>query len=361
MSDEFEFEAWSNTYELTKDTQALLQQKGFTSYKTLAKLDEAKVTQYFGTALQKIPGQLLMLQEAVQLFHLPAASSEVPTAQPGPSHRRDDAGDDAPVEEDNPVAKLKNGEALSAAEVAAILRTNPAVASSFNTDAGGQVPPRASPGELLCAFDPYQFGRDRFSTKKRQVADFVSSLAKSEETAVVSLGGVEFHSTATKRLQHDRLSVAQYMEGALRILRAMVLEDGIPQEQTMDYINYVIQVAVFAQAYPWMNVLAYDKVYRQEQHDLGFRWGTASPFLMTSRLQKPLNPAMDTRRRSSSSNPRPAQPKDPKSGTIICQKFNGVNGCNLVKCSYAHVCRACFAEHPEHEHKRLHYADPPKN
>ena len=67
----------------------------------------------------------------------------------------------------------------------------------------------------------------------------------------------------------------------------MVLEDGIAQEQVMDYDNYMIQVAVFAQGYPWINVLFYDKVYRkvycEEQYDLGFHWDSASLSLMTSR------------------------------------------------------------------------------
>ena len=243
------------------------------------------------------------------------------------------------------------------------MRANPSMASSFNVD-GITMQTGSTTGEALVAYDPYQFGRDRFSTKKRMVVDHISSLARSEETAVVSLGGVEFQSTTARKLQHEKLTMAQYQEGALRILRAMVLEDGIAQEQVMDYINYMIQVAVFAQGYPWINVLSYDKVYREEQYDLGFRWGTASPFLMTSRLQRPLTSShtQDNKKKgqaSANKTTATAQPRDPKTGNIICQKFNGVNGCSLPRCSYAHVCRSCFADHPEHQHKRG--SEQPKN
>ena len=194
-------------------------------------------------------------------------------------------------------------------------------------------------------YDPYQFGRDTFSTKKRHVVDFISSLCRTEETASVTLGGVEFKSTATRKLQHEKLTAPQYMEGALRILRAMVIEDGINLEYSMDYVNYLIQVAVFAQSFNWTNVLSYDKDYRQEQHELGFKWGRGSPVLMTSRLQRPVaSPSIDVRKKSAAN--KTPQPRDPKSGIIMSEIKCRVNRCQLPNCRYAHVCHTCFADHP---------------
>ena len=62
------------------------------------------------------------------------------------------------------------------------------------------------------------------------------------------------------------------MEGALRLLHAMVLEDNISQQHTMDYSSIIMEKAdgvlvVFAQTFRWSFVLQYDKDYRLEQHD----------------------------------------------------------------------------------------------
>ena len=107
----------------------------------------------------------------------------------------------------------------------------------------------------------------------------------------MNLGGIEFRSTAARKPQHDRLSMSQYMEGSLRLLRAIILGDGASTEHIMDYINYMVQVAVFSQTYAWHSVLAYDIEYRAQQQDLGFRWGTGSAFLMSSHQQSAHLPA----------------------------------------------------------------------
>ena len=126
----------------------------------------------------------------------------------------------------------------------------------------------------------------------------------------------------------------------------MVLQNGANLDQVMDYLNYLLQVAVFAQSFALPNVLGYDKVYRKEQARLGFRWGTSSLFLMTSQLQKPAQPFTET-----STTRKATQAKDPKSGKTICLKFNGYNRCQLKACQFAHVCRACYEDHPEVQHK----------
>ena len=108
------------------------------------------------------------------------------------------------------------------------------------------------------------------------------------------------------------------MEGALRILRALLTEDGVSTDTAVDHINYLIQISVFAQSNPWINVLQYDRVYREEQHAYGFKWGTGSPFLMTTHLQRPAQPSSDKSRRT-----RPQQILDPKSGKPVCLRFDG--------------------------------------
>jgi hypothetical protein len=195
---------------------------------------------------------------------------------------------------------------------------------------------------------------------KRQVTEYITNVNKKEEDSTVMIGGVEFSMNKDKRVPHDKVCMQQYMEGSLRILRAMMLEEGMQLPQVLDYVNYLIQVSIFAQTFPWRNVLSYDKLYREEQATLGFRWGKGSSFLMTSQLQKPdfqdnvHKPGVQRKKNWS------PDTLDPKSGKAICQRWNGTNGCQLQWCNYAHVCRTCFANHPEVQHKQSN-APQPKN
>ena len=66
---------------------------------------------------------------------------------------------------------------------------------------------------------------------------------------------------------------------------------------------------------------------------------------MTSQLQKPAQKFKET------STTKATQAKDPKSGKTICLKFNDYNGCQLKACQFAHVCPACYEDHPEVLHK----------
>lgn len=343
----WEFKQWCEEYELTEETVKLLQSKGFTSYKTISKLDQEKVNQFFGKALGSMPAQLLMLEEAVNLINPAPTQNETQGRRDPAARRTTTPAANATEETDDPISKLTKGGTLSAQEVAKLLQSNSTLANAFIATAP-TAQPEATPGELITFSDPYQFGCDQFASKKRQVVDFVSCLSRGEESTVVNLGGIEFRSTAARKPQHDRLSVPQYMEGSLRLLRAIILEDGASTEHIMDYINYMVQIAVFAQTYAWPSVLAYDIEYRAQQQDLGFRWGTGSAFLMSSRLQKS---APITAKKNNTA-VKSSQSRDPKTGAIICQRYNGVNGCTLAKCNYAHVCRACFADHPEWQQHR---------
>lgn len=335
-TDAWEFENWCTENELTQDTITALTEAGFTSYKTLSLLDEAKVRQLF-KKLQ--PAQLLLLIEGVSLFKV---------AKTQTSTRRNNSQDESEASEEmgrtDPKAILDAGGSLSPAQVLDILKENPTVASSFAPSRTTATCPDVTGESFL---DPFQFGKGGFCSKNRAVPDYVSSLTRGEQPTTVTIGGVEFASNAPRRVPHEKLTMAQFMEGAIRITRDLVLEDGANLEQVMDYLNYLIQVAVFAQSFPWVNVLGYDKVYRKEQASLGFRWGTASPFLMTSQLQKPAPPT-----EGGSKKRTPTQARtDPKTGKTVCFRFNGHNGCQLKNCNFAHVCRACFEDHPEVQHK----------
>ena len=360
MGDAWEFDAWCTQYELSQTTKDVLVSKGFNSYRTMRKLDAATIKSLFGTKIS--PGQMLMLQEGVEFIN-PPQTPEVSTEdtrrasrenqdqdtvpQPGTSRdaQNDQGQGQPPSSRDNCSLRdgILQGGSVSADQALELLRSNPAVASLLNPPAALTTPDHSG-GNYL---DPYQFGCDRFATKKRAVPDFVCNLNRRDNNATVSFGGVEFVTTGNKKIPQERLTPGQYMEGSLRILRAMVTEDAAQLDTVMDYINYLIQINVFAQSFQWTNIMNYDRIYREEQFANGFRWGSGSAFLMTSLLQKPIDPVNLEVTKGKQKLP---QIKDPKSGKPVCQKFNGRLGCTLVACRFAHVCMVCFADHPQVNH-----------
>lgn len=335
-NDAWEFEQWCTTNELSEDTISAMTEMGFNSYKTLALLDEAKIKQYFGKKL--MPAQLLLLSHGVSILHMQDTQSRTRTYHEEETPE-ENPGNQLPENKEDPKTVLEAGGSLSAAALLDLLKDHPTLAGAKS------LPDPQARGETF--MDPFQFGKGLCASKCRAVPEYVSNLTRGEQPTTVTIGGVEFASNMSRKVPHEKLTMAQFMEGALRITRDLVLEDGANLDQVMDYLNYLIQVAVFAQSFPWVNVLSYDKIYRKEQASLGFRWGTASPFLMTSHLQKP-TPQGDgaTKRR-----PQTQAKTDPKSGKTICFKFNGLNGCQLRNCNFAHVCRVCFEDHPEVQHK----------
>lgn len=335
--DDFEFPKWCEEFELTEDTKAALLEQGYNSYKSLRHLDEAKVKNQFGKKLK--PAQVSLVVEGVSILHPPEKPASQARKDPPP------AGQDPPeiqVEEDDVLSKLKKGDSLTGAQVLDLLRQNTSIGSTFDTAAGQMTDQAAGNTTFL---DPFQFGKGRFSSKLRAVPDYVSSLARGDNPTTISLGNMDFVSTSQKKVPHEKLTMAQYMEGAIRMTRDLITEDSANLEQITDYLSYVVQVALFGQSFTWSSVLSYDKVYRREQAAMGFKWGTPSPLLMTSHLLKPTNEGVIKKKA------QVTQTKDPKSGKMVCLRYNGHQGCSLRSCNFAHVCRACFEEHPEVSHK----------
>ena len=135
------------------------------------------------------------------------------------------------------------------------------------------------------------------------------------------------------------------MEGSLAILRDMIVHENMALPRDLDHVNYLIQIARFSQTSPWQSVCRYDAIYRREQSNLGFHWGTCSPAMMQTQLH-----GLRDRPQPTSSK---QQPRDPNTGRIICQRWNGVHGCHLLVCRFAHVCKTCYSSgHPHCQHDR---------
>ena len=187
--------------------------------------------------------------------------------------------------------------------------------------------------------------------KARDIRDYVTSQVKDSDhdttSGTIQMGSVEF-AMKTNRIPLEKITIAQYMEASLRILRAMVTEDHISFETAMSYVGYLVKIATLAQSFKWQQVLKYDQEYRKVQAELDFAWGADNTFLMQVYLKS--HPQDDTAYATSryigsapkpvshqSRGPRNIQQKyDPSSRSPICQKYNGRAGCHMVNCAHLH-------------------------
>ena len=79
----------------------------------------------------------------------------------------------------------------------------------------------------------------------------------------IVVGGVEVEIAKGKSGTNEKIHIAHYMVGALRILRGMILDEALASQQTLNHVNYLIQVACLAQSNQWQRVLNYDTIYRR--------------------------------------------------------------------------------------------------
>jgi len=333
----FEFEAWCKEYELNEDTRNALLDKGYNSYKSLRLLSSADVPKMFGKLL--LPAQIGLLLEGVSILR-PEAPSETPTETLTPPVHAN-ATQPPPAEPERQAQGTERG-----VNVQELLQM---------CGLGGPPLQEVAEGELYPT-DPYGFGKGSFANKHRDVGNYVSSLpTMKEEGAAITVGGISFTMAPDKRVKQDKLKMAQYSEGSLTILRAMIIDDHMPTQRILDYVNYLIQISRFAQTFAWPAVLNFDAIYRKQQSELGFRWGTSSPTLMQTQLRTDPQPGPKAHQHI-------PNVKDPHNGRTICQKWNGRRGCDFPGCTYAHVCRVCFSpDHRQYQHGERPSAVPTKN
>lgn len=376
MSD-FNIKDWAEEYELSPETLNLLEDKGFISKKSLSKLSSDMVKTLFAKGLK--PAQLLLLQDAVDSLQ-PSRSQEIsdnPTAGTSRQTNNSQATVLAAEQRVQPTQfaranqhqehlqrQLNEVGTLTAEDILKIVSgqdSQPTLDKSNQQHAGIQ-----GTGGKAELFDPlaHDLRSVATSTKFRDIRDFISSKTKNakgsnyshDQDGVVNINGVDLVVKESKG-PLENVKISQYMEASCRILRAMVLEDKAPLDQVMDYVGYMTKFSMLAQSFRWDSLMRYDYEYRKAQAEQGFKWGADSPYMM----QLYLMPPSTIPDRSNSIRPQAAQrgtkPRktpnkfNPASGQIICQKYNGRQGCSYTGCKYAHVCMTCYLDHPEIQHK----------
>lgn len=329
--DNFVFEDWCKEYELNEDTAKALVERGHRSHLSVSVMVIEDIKKDFKKLL---PAQILLLERAVSDFHKAnetqargsSSQNDTTVTMPSTSHA---------LTAKEAVAPNSNQEAVSVEE---ILRQCGLSSSSVQPTTGN---------DLDIATDPYGFGEGPYSNKLREIGNFVTfhqAGKTDDEDPCISIGGVRFRTSAQTKLAPSKINPHHYMEGSLAILREMILRDSMPPARVLDHLNYLIQIARFGQVFPWQAVLKYDAVYRKQQHEVGFRWGTSSPTLMQTHLNGPEKLPLSTGKQRQ-------QIRDPQTGQIICHRWNSVAGCPLYACKFLHACRVCFSkDHPQHSH-----------
>ncbi len=122
------------------------------------------------------------------------------------------------------------------------------------------------------------------------------------------------------------------MQASPRILQVMASEDNASMSDVMDYIGYITKIATLVQSFRWESVLRFEYKYRKAQARLCFPCGADSAYLMQLHHVASVNmPTVDAavKPRMTGIPPKSRNKFDPNSGTIICQRFNGRQGCQL--------------------------------
>ena len=356
MATQSPFEKWITDSELSEQTVKALEENGLTSLKSCQKLTENLIQKTFKSLSL---GQILLLQDAVKELRAATKGQTLqcnePQDQMAPSTSARVASTNVNTSQQDPEPQVAIGsEGLDMTRICELL----------NIDKNQTSAQPSSDGSKGNIFDPLQYSLLTSTSactsklKAKDVRDYImfgkqheSDQSRSEQT--ITIGHTEL-SLSDKKLPLEKVTPLQYMEGSLKILCEMVTQDKIDTSEILEHVGYLAKIACMGQMFAWSSVTKYDAEYRKSQAAQGFQWGADSPFLMQLLLKH-----RDVQGASSSGMPRGytrnhqqrRQRHDPTSGRIICEKFNGKNGCTLARCRFVHVGGSCYmSAHGEFSH-----------
>ena len=337
------FDEWITEWELDDQTKTMLATNGFSSLKSVKLLKDSMIQKHFkGLNI----AQTLLLQEAVASIVTPPTPA--PATVDNPSTSNQSSGGSAPNASCESQPPRLERQDLDMSSVWRLL-------DNANGDSQlAQDHPNPQAGKPAM-FDPFCFDSNvtTETSKCRDIKDFVTLLQQNDKQ-VFKMGGVELTIPESKP-KLESITPLQYMEASLKILREMAIKDGADLETVLHYCGYLIKIATMGQRFNWQSVLKYDYEYRRYQASNQFQWGADNAYTMMLFLKDSMtkDPApQQSSRRNSTNTGRFRSRYDPASGRIVCEKFNGRNGCTLPMCKFAHVCLACFSQsHEEFTHR----------
>ena len=112
------------------------------------------------------------------------------------------------------------------------------------------------------------------ASKSKDITSYVTLHPGQQGEDVLKV--VDGHITVgQKKTPREKLSIAQYMEGALR------MADTLPPTERNAYYGYITRIAQMAQMFSWQSVLLFDREFRREQDEKQWPWSTEAAYLMT--------------------------------------------------------------------------------
>ena len=258
MAEPFDMDKWTEEFELSADTLKVMADKGFNSMKTIRKLNPDLIKKELkGLSV----AQSLMLQDGVDSLQ---PEAQKPARQP--ETIASVSVENEPQDAHALQQKLNDGNILSVTDLMAMLGTKE----------------ETTPQDQPCAgkpaiFDPLlQLLSTSGVGKARDIRDYIASHCKDDSSedrsGTITVGSVELAMKSGK-VPLDKVTIAQYMEASLRIVRSMVAEDNVQFPEVMNYVGYLVKIATLAQNFKWEQVIKYDQEYRKSQAELGFTWG----------------------------------------------------------------------------------------
>ena len=371
MANKFSVKDWSEEFELTDETISVLAKKGFNSFKTISRITQEILGKEFSKALNT--GQYIMLCDAVQSLKPvevkeQGADNVTPIAHGSVENGRNEASGSSGNQQELTEIQQNTMQILQEKlNVAGSLTVSDIMDIVHGSRTTAQAPENLSKegtatGNGPSLFDPLDTKSIKTGSsnniKFRDIRDHISSIRKNshlnqDPCGTLKVGAVEVAlSPKESKISLEKVQLTQYMEASLKILKAMVVEDGADLARIMEYVNYLIKFATFAQSFSWQALLRYDFEYRKEQAEMGFAWGSDSPYLMQLHLFANRSVGqhgdqgkvrMGPRHHALSSHNK----YDPLSGKPICRKFNQSSGCDLLGCKFVHICMSCYGKHSD--------------
>ena len=93
------------------------------------------------------------------------------------------------------------------------------------------------------------------------------------------------------------------------------INDGALNGDTYkDYLAYTTQIFDMVAMYTWKSILEYDHLYRENQAQYGFRWGTYTPHISLTLTHRPqIKPSTTRRNQMRNASQAPTAPTLPQS------------------------------------------------
>ena len=192
------------------------------------------------------------------------------------------------------------------------------------------------------------------TSKAKQISDHLTLKQATASSPNVTIGDFELKLREGSKTKLEQITQAQYLEGSMRILLDFIY-NGMTLPEVTQHAEYLLKVGTFAQGFAWTSVMQYDSEFRRLQKEKSRPWNVDDNYLMQLHLRN--RPPMQERTtlpvtRSVAKPSTRGNKFNPSTGTPICEKYNGKNGCNFTNCRYAHVCMLCYDKnHNEFNHK----------